>query len=737
VNSAQATTTHYTFCRICEAACGLTVDINAQGAVEKIAPNEQHIASKGYACLKGLKAHEFRDSPDRITQPMKRVDGQLMPITWEQALSEIGGKLRQLQAAHGGDAIGLYLGNPISMSFLPPLLSAAFVKAFGSSKLYHTGSQDCNNKFVVAERMYGCAQLQPFPDIDHTNFIIAIGSNPVISKMSFISMPHSGKRFKALVARGAKVIWLNPRRTETARQVGEHHFIRPDTDVFFMLAFLHALIETGASNDQQIAASMTGWETVKTLVAPWSPERVAAVTGIPAATLREWVKQYTQADGAALYSSTGVNQGSHGSLAFWLQEVINAVSGNLDRRGGTLVGKGIVDVTKANRFDPEKPLEKFRLGDVPLVMGAVPAGVLADDILTPGDGQLKALFVTSGNPLLTCPNSQRLTEAFAQLELLVAIDLQESETARHAHYILPGSHWLERADIPFTFNTMMGTTPIPYHQYTDAVLPLKGEAREETGIFLELCRHAGVAIGGTKLLQAGFTLGRWLKKLPLLGAALPDHNRFIIGLVNRIAGHGSLKRMRKAVNGDARPELQPGSFIGQRVVTPDGKINLAPAEFCAQLPALEADFTRELGNAGKLKLISKRERYSHNSWTHNHADFVQGKYDRNYLNISTTDARDRNLETGQWVRLANAQGAIRVQLAVTDDMMPGAVALSHGWGHQQMDRLSVASKTAGSNVNVLARDGLDSLEPISGMSQLNGILVEISAEVSTELSAEA
>lgn len=732
MTATQATTKQFTFCRICEAACGLSVDLDANGAVVNIAPNEQHIASKGYACLKGLKAHEFRDSPDRITQPMKRVNGELVAISWEQALSEIGGKLRRLKSDHGGDAIGLYLGNPISMSFLPPLLSAAFVKAFGSSKLYHTGSQDCNNKFVVAERMYGSAQLQPFPDIDNTDFIIAIGSNPVISKMSFISMPHSGKRFKALVARGARVIWLNPRRTETARQVGEHHFIRPDTDVFFMLAFLHALIESKAVDEQRIAAHMTGWDTVKTLVAPWSPERVAAVTGIPAVTLREWVQQYTSAKGASLYSSTGVNQGSHGSLAFWLQEVINAVSGNLDKRGGSLVGKGVLDVTKANRFDPGKPLEMFRLGNVPLVMGAVPAGVLADDILTPGDGQLKALVVNAGNPLLTCPNSERLTAAFAQLDLLVAIDLQESETARHAHYILPGSHWLERADIPFTFNTMMGTTPIPYHQYTDAMLPLRGEAREETSVFLELCRHAGVPIGGTKLLQAAFTLGRWLKKVPLLGAALPDHSRFILGAVNRIGGHGSLKRMRKAINGDARPALEPGSFIGKRVVTPDGKINLAPAEFCVQVPALEVDFARELGNAGKLKLISKRERYSHNSWTHNHADFVHGKYDRNYLNINTEDARNRNLETGQWVKLANGQGEIRVQLAVTDDMMPGAVALSHGWGHQQMDRLSVASKTSGSNVNVLARDGLDSLEPISGMSQLNGILVEVSAEADAE-----
>jgi anaerobic selenocysteine-containing dehydrogenase len=722
----QKQTTRHTFCRICEAACGLLVDIDERGTVLNIAPNEQHIASKGYACLKGLKAHEFRDSPDRITQPMKRVNGQLVAISWEQALTEIGGTLKRLRAEQGGESIGLYLGNPISMSFIPPVLSGAFVKSFGSSKLYHTGSQDCNNKFVVAERMYGCAQIQPFPDIDHTRFMIAVGSNPVISKMSFISMPHSGKRFKALIARGGRVIWLNPRRTETAKQVGEHHFIRPDTDVFFMLAFLHALIETGAVDEQRINQAMTGWETVKQLVAPWSPERVAPVTHIPATTLREWVGQYVAADGAALYSSTGVNQGSHGSLAFWLQEVINAVSGNLDRRGGTLVGKGIVDVSKFNRFDPAKPLETFRLANIPLVMGAVPAGVLADDILTPGAGQLKALLVTSGNPLLTCPNSRRLTEAFSQLELLVAIDIQESETAQYAHYILPGSHWLERADFPFTFNTLMGTTPIPYHQYTDPVLPLKDEARQETWIYLELCRHAGVAMGGSRVLQGMFTLGRLLKNIPLLGKHLPEHTQFILGAVNRVSGLGGLRRMRKAINGVARPAIAPASFVGQRVMTPDGKINLAPPEFCAQVPGLEADFARELASTGTLKLISKRERFSHNTWTHNHASFVHGKHDRNLLNMNTSDALARDLQSGQWVKLSNSLGEIRVQLAVTDDMMPGAVSLCHGWGHQQVAGLSVARRTEGANVNILARDGLDSLEPVSGMSQLNGIPVEVS-----------
>ncbi|WP_101760545.1 molybdopterin dinucleotide binding domain-containing protein [Oceanicoccus sp. KOV_DT_Chl] len=351
--------------------------------------------------------------------------------------------------------------------------------------------------------------------------------------------------------------------------------------------------------------------------------------------------------------------------------------------------------------------------------------MLADDILTAGEGQLKALLVTAGNPLLTCANTARLTKAFKQLELLVAIDVQESETALYADYLLPGSHWLERADIPFTFNSLMGTTPIPYHQYTDPILPLKGNAKEETWIYLELCRYAGVAMGGSRILQGLFALGRAFKKLPLVGDKLPGHTVFILGLINRFSGFGSLAKLRRGVNGVARPAIEAGSFIGHRVATPDGKIQLAPTDFCQQLGDLEMDFDKEISIAGKLKLISKRERYSHNSWTHNHPTFVKGKNNRNHLNMSVHDANLRGLQDGQLVEVFNEQGTIQVALEVTDDMMPGSLSLCHGWGHQQVDALKVASKTQGVNVNVLARDGLVSMEPISGMSQLNGIVVDV------------
>ena len=717
----------FTFCRICEAACGLKIHIDEKGDISEIKPNTEHVASAGYACLKGLKANEFRDSPDRITSPMKRVNGKLEAISWEQALTEIGGKLREIVQRDGGDALGMYIGNPISMSFLPPILSNAFIKSFGSSKLYHTGSQDCNNKFVVSERMYGSAHIQPFPDIDNCKFFIAVGSNPLISKMSFINFPHSRKRLEAMIANGGRIIWLNPRRTETAKSIGEHQFIRPNTDVYFMLSFLHVLIEIGAINRRSINAACEGWESVETLVNDWPPERSAAVTGIPATTIREWAAAFNSADGASIYSSTGVNQGSHGSLTFWLQEVINVVSGNLDRRGGSLVGKGIIDVARYDRFDPQIPKQTFRLADIPLVMGTVPAGVLADDILTPGKGQLKAFICTSGNPILSCANSERLRGALQELELLVAIDLVESETARHAHYLLPGSHWLERPDMPFAFISMLGTSPNIFHQYTDPVLPLKGESRDEISIFLDLCRKSGFPFGGSKLLQFAINCGHLGRKLPYIGKKLPDFSTVVLAIVNRVSGFGSLNKMRRQPHGVLRKNREIGSFIKGGILTPTAKINLAPPEFLAMSRALHDKFESEIQDNSKLKLISKRDRYSHNSWTFNHPSFVKGSRNRNYLYMNSEDAQRRDLQEDQWVNVFNAQGRLRVQLAISNDMMPGAVAMTHGWGQQDASSLAVASQAKGANVNILASDGPANIEKISGMVQFNGILVEVEA----------
>jgi len=726
------TTCQKTFCRICEAQCGLTVSTQ-DGRITAIEPNKEHVASNGYACIKGLKMAEFAHNPDRLQSPLKKVSGEFIPITWDQALAEIAGKLRAIEEKHGGEAIAAYMGNPIGFSMWPTTMLTFFLKAFGADKLFTPGTQDCANKFAGGERLYGSPGAQTFPDIDHAQLLILIGTNPVISKMSFISLPHPMDRVKAVEERGGKVYWVNPRRTESARRAGEHIAIRPDTDVFFLLGFLHEVIARGAAQrnaaqrnavqrnavqQDRVLKYMNGYEELVELASPWSPERVAQVTRIPADTLRTMVDAYLAADGAAIYSSTGVNQGSHGLLVYWPQEAINAITGNLDRRGGVLAGKPVLNIPAQQQKTP-----RSRIQGIPYVNSTIPAGIMADEILEPGPGRVRAMFNMSGNPLLTCANSDRLAQAFADLELFVCLDIVRNETAEYADYILPTLHSLERADISFYFFTVMGLMPTRSFSYTDPVIAPAGESRDEGLIFRQLCRRAGRPLAGSRLLQWASNLGESLAKLPALGFVSMD--RLFLSLLTRGARLGGLAKLRRHPDGMLLQPNQPGDYLGKRVTTSSGKVELAPADLLARAACLEQVYQSELRNAATLKLIQKRERFTHNSWAHNVSSFVKGDRDTNYLYIHPTDARAKGLADGALARVSVKDKFIEVPVRLDEDIMPGTISVPHGWGHQEASGLSVARKTRGVNVNRIIPDGPGAIEPISGMTHMNGVLAEV------------
>jgi anaerobic selenocysteine-containing dehydrogenase len=711
--------THKTICRICEAQCGLIVR-TSHNRVTEILPNEAHVASKGYACIKGLRMGDFVHSPDRLHTPLKKVNGEFVAISWEQALAEIGDKLKAIHARHGGESIAAYMGNPIGFSLWPTMAMNSFLQAFDAHKLFTPGTQDCANKFAGGERLFGGANEQVFPDIDHTQLLVVIGSNPVISKMSFISLPHSMQRIEAIEQRGGKVYWVNPRYTESARRAGEHVAIRPDTDVFFLLGFLHEVLARDAVAHERVAKYMNGLATLRELALPWTPERVAQVTRIPAQTLRQMVSDYLAADGAALYFSTGVNQGSFGLMAYWLQESINAITGNLDKRGGVLAGKSVFPKpAKSTRT------RRSRIGNVPYVNETIPAGVMADEILTPGDGKVRAMFNMSGNPLLTCAGSNRLAKAFADLELFVCIDIVRNETARYAHYVLPGLHSLERADVPFYFFTFMGLMPQRSFTYTEPVLTPAGESRDEGLIFRQLCRRAGRPIAGSRLLQWLSNGAEALARIPRLGSAT-SVDRWFLSLLMRAGKLGGVRNMRRHPDGVLLEPNSPGDYLGQRVQTASGKVELAPPDLVERARALDAVFRRELDNASALKLIQKRERFTHNSWAHNAPAFIKGKRSTNYLYIHPEDAALRHLEEGAIATVTVGENALQVPVRLDADMMPGTISVPHGWGHQDADALTVARTTGGANVNSIMPDGPASIEPGSGMSHMNGVIARVS-----------
>ncbi len=716
-----------TFCRICENQCGLRVTVD-DNRITHIEPDTDHVVSKGYACIKGLTFENVRANPDRLTRPLKRRGEQFEPVGWEQALGEIGDKLRELRARYGDDSVALYFGNPISFSAMVPLWIAGLVRGLNTSKFFNTGSLDCNNKFAVSEQMYGAGMALTFPDVDHTRFLMVIGGNPAISKMSFIHLPDPVKRLRGIVERGGRVVHLNPRLTETAKAVGEQVFIRPDTDEIYKFAFLHEVLRRDAVDHARVAAHMSGFDALWPVVEHWTPERQAAVTGVAADTLRELVDAWQAADGAALYASTGINQGRNGTLAFWALEVINAISGNFDRRGGTLMGQGIIDYGKLMAKNPS-PTRYSRIGNTPSLLDALPTPLLADEILTPGEGQVKALLVISGNPLLTATHSEKMARALSQLELLVSVEIVRNETAEFAHYVLPGSHFAERPDIPFTFFSFSGLTPVPWFQYTDALVKPPGEARDELWIISQLARVAGAPLYGSRLLQGLVNLGGQVGRLPWLGPRLTRLPERLLGLCCRIGGMGSLRRLRRHPHGLLREPIGGDSALGKRIHTGDGKLQLAPPAFVelarTRLPGI---YDAELAAPAQLKLITKRERFSHNSWAHNDPAYIKGQRQTNYLYMHPQDAAARQLRDGQPVQVSAAVGRVEVPLRLCPDMMPGSVALPHGWGHQRSGQ-SVARTTTGANANILAADGPDAIEPISGMAQFNGIPVEVAAVV--------
>ncbi|MGH7785783.1 MAG: molybdopterin-containing oxidoreductase family protein, partial [Candidatus Binatia bacterium] len=717
--------TKQTFCRICEALCGLDVDVENNRVVD-IRPDDAHIATEGFGCMKGLKQHKLFRSPDRVLRPLKRSGSTWSEVSWQQAFDEIGAKVQGILADHSPDAIAMYVGTAAGFGVLHPVFAQGFMDALGSKSMYASATQDCANKFAAARHVYGFPFTQPFPDVDRTECLIIVGANPVISKWSFLQVSNPARRLRNIEARGGTVFFVDPRRTESTKIAGTHVFIRPATDVFFYLSFLHELIASGGVDHARVERHMTGLDAVAALAAPWTPERTEPVTRIPSATLRAMVAAYRTANGAALYSSTGVNMGGNGALAFWLQEVINAVSGNLDRRGGTLVGHGLFDFA---RFGVKHGLlmrdARSRVGDFGSVNDAFPGGILADEILTPGDRQVRALFVTGGNPLVTMANSGRLREAFADLDLLVTLDIFRNETGSLAHFILPCTTPLERPDLPFIFPLMLGMQSRPYLQATKQIVRPEGEQRDEASIYVDLARACGVNLFGSRVAQRAMELAKRLHSArhPDEQPALPQE--LLLSLLLRATRHGSFKRLLASPHGVARPDHTGEDFLGQRVVTTDGRVHLAPPALLEQARKLDADFAREGAQADRLKLITRRHVSTHNSWTHNDPEFISGGRHTNYLYVHPDDAARAGLHDGDLADVSSNTATVRVPIRLLDDLMPGTVALPHGWGHQHASGLSVASKTAGVNVNLLAADGPGELERVSGMAHLTGIVVDV------------
>tara|TARA_R110000823_G_scaffold139607_7_gene269573 strand:+ start:36698 stop:38926 length:2229 start_codon:yes stop_codon:yes gene_type:complete len=722
-NDEASMETRYTFCRTCEATCGLEVDVQ-DNRVVAIRPDKRHVVSKGYSCVKGIHFDKVQNSPDRITAPQKRVGDEWQTISWEQALSEIGSKIRALADKYGANSVAHLVGSAGGANLLAPMFRNAFYQALGSRRMYGTGTCDTTNKFRVCEDMYGSPFRLAYPDIENTQFVMILGANPAVSGNTLYHLPASVKRFKAIVKRGGRVVFINPRRIESAL-AGEHFFIRPDTDVYFLAAFCNELIQRGGVDEAAISAHMQGFDALRDAVAEWTPERQSAVTGVSAETLRELVGAHIAADGACLYMATGVNQGRSGTLCFWLLEAINAISGNLDRSGGMLMGEGLVDMAKQVKEDGQLIARSDREDGLVSIVGLQPSGMLAEDLES---GRVRGMIVEASNPLLACSNPNgRLDRAFADLELLVSIDLFRNEVGSLAHYVLPAPTWLERAELPYALQSFAACTPVPYMSYSDAVVEAPPEVRHEWWIYSRLAESSGVTMFGKRWLATLLKLNTRLSYTPLRAlrrlALTPE--KMIDGMLKK-GGLPGLRKFRGMFrHGMLLPANRGGNFLGTgRVLTDNGKVQLAPPAYLETFAnTVEQRFDEELARRDDFKLIGKREIKRMNTASANVPRLVKDV--TNYAWLSVEDAADIGVMAGDEVSVRSSFGSIRIPVKISDEMMPRTVAIPQCWGHNKAEGLQHARAHPGVNSNYLAGDGADNIEALSGMSHLSGIFVEI------------
>jgi anaerobic selenocysteine-containing dehydrogenase len=716
--------TKYTFCRICEAGCGLIAEVE-DNIIKSIRPNKDHVASKGFACKKGLNFHELVHSPDRLKGPIKKENGQWNEIQWKDAFKEIGSQIKEIQDKYGKDSVALYAGNGAGFGLLHPIMAQGFMDAIGSKNVYSSATQDCSNKFAVAQHIYGTPLLQTIPDIDQTECLIIIGANPAASKFSFGSAPYILDRLKAIEERGGSVYHINPRLTETAKLLGKQVFIRPNSDVFLLLTFASEVIKRGGIDRAKISQHMKNFQDFEKIVLPYTPENTEELTQVKASLIIEMVDAYIKADGASLYCSTGINHSANPTLSFWLIEVINAISGNLDKKGGSIVGKGIVDFPKLLKKSGSmmRP-DRSRLGDFPSVMDGYPGSLIPHEILTPGDGQIKALIVAAGNPLLTLPNARFVEKAFKELELIVCIDFFRNETAEMGHYVLPGISFMEHSDINFIFQSMMGVMHRPFLNYTDKIIEPLGNAREEMCIYTELAKASGGKFFASGFLQLIINLDQLIRRIPLIGKKIKITSEKILGLVLRLSRVSTIKKLRKKPHGILLKEHEYGSFLGKRILTNDGLLDLAPRVITNLIDELDESRERIIGEKDFILLLNKRESLTHNTYIHN-APSLMKQRKSNFIYMNKSDADKRKIKQGDIVRVESKWGFLEVPADLSDDMMMGTAAIPNGWGHKRANGLQVAQANAGVNANELTPSGIEYIDKVSGMARLSGIPIEI------------
>jgi formate dehydrogenase len=703
-----------TFCRICEACCGLVATVE-DGRVTKLRADKENPFSAGYICPKGPAYLEVHNDPDRVLHPLKRQpDGRFEPVSWEHALDDIAERLRTLLDTDGPESIGWYAGNQIAFNYSAFFWVSGFMAAIKSPHFYTAASIDINNRWAASAALYGNPLTNPIPDIDGNDFLFLVGTNPFISHGSMWSVPRIREKLLALQKRGGRVIVVDPRRTETADAL-EHLPIRPDGDAWLLASMLHVVFAEGLADEAALAAQTTGVDVLRRFVEAFPPEATESRTGIPADQVRQLARDAAAARAASFHGRCGASLGRHSTLVVYLLDALAIVTGNLDRPGGLVFGRPMISDEKiAHQFKLNTfATWRTRIGDFPEILGTAPIPVLPKEIMTPGKGQVKALLITAGNPVTSSPNRAEWEEALPRLDLLVSMDFYVTETNRHADYILPATTWLERDDYPWFITPHMSP---PYAVWTDAIEEPRGEARPEWWITAQIGRRLKVEPSAVPAVRALGKLGIRLppaKAIDLFLRTGPEGDLY--GLCPRGL---SLKKLRRTPGGRLLGDRCPTGVLSKRVFHEDRRVHFDHPEIRRAMDRFAGE---KAGDPDlPLRLISLRELRSHNTWFHNVDKLMRER--RQTLRIHPKDAAEVGVEDGDPVAVVSKSGRIEVPVRVTDEMTPGVIALPQGWGHRGGWQTAVGA--GGANYNDLTSSDPGDLD-VSGNAVFNGIPVRL------------
>jgi anaerobic selenocysteine-containing dehydrogenase len=719
----MAHTAHKT-CNLCEAGCGLLIDVEANRVVRIRADDDDPI-SQGHICPKAIALQEVQDDPDRLRWPVRRTESGWQEISWEDALEEVASNLARIQLRDGDDAVGMYLGNPGAHNFGTVGYIAPIRHALATKNQYTASSCDQNPKHASSLYLFGNVFKIAIPDIDHTDFLLMLGANPVVSNGSLMTAPGIRRRLRDLKERGGRFVVVDPRRTATAAIADQHFFIRPGGDGFLLAALIHVVLAEGLGRESHLACD--GRDELRRLVSRFSPEAVAERVAISADAIRSLARDFAAARSAVCYGRVGTSLHPFATLTNWLVDVLNLLTGNLDRPGGALHTTPAVDLAALVEAMPgggEREW-KTRVRGAPAFNGEQPSACLAEEILTPGEGRVRGMLTVAGNPVLSTPNGRELDRAFESLEYCAAIDIYRNETTRHANVILPPTWSLENENYEIVFHQFAVHNSA---RYTPPVLEREAEALREWEILVELA----LRIGEKKTAKTHIRLGL---------RALRRVRRFfrptrVLDWMLRAGPHGDgFRPWRKGLRvadliaeprgvdlGPLRPSLE--AWLEERGL----RIDLAHPTMAAELVRLGAELEQPVRDDGLL-LIGRRDSRTNNSWLHNVPLAVKGR-NRCTLMMHPDDAQERKLTGDEPVRIRSRVGEVEVQLEVSDAVMPGVVCLPHGWGHDRPGTaLSVAAAHAHVSINDLTDEQM--IEPVVGNAILNGVPVEVTQAART------